>query len=198
VSTTQYPLAYDADGNPLAVPEGATSWRVRRGGRRGRPKLVFDAETGRQLEFPITATFEDLLEAGLPGDRYRLEAVDASGRNLPNVIAIIEVPESEEEAAEKQRELAAEVQPDPLLARLVDSNVRAIEAMASAFGPLGPARTLPPPPVVMAPEQPRREEPAIQPEKIMEMLITVGKMLADTFKPSAPSAPPPPPAGGAS
>jgi hypothetical protein len=97
-ANVKYPLAFDMDGNPITMPPEATSWRVRRGGgRRGRPRPVFDQETGRQLEVPLEATIEDLIDAGCKPDRYRLEAVDADGRLIPDVVAIIELPGAHEE-----------------------------------------------------------------------------------------------------
>ena len=64
MTTDHYSLARDADGNPLEVPAGAKAWRVRRGGgRRGRPRSVFDNETGRQLEIPLDATIEAKIRA---------------------------------------------------------------------------------------------------------------------------------------
>jgi hypothetical protein len=92
-TTPKYPLAFDLAGDPITLPPEAVSWRVRRGGgRRGRPRPVFDQETGRQLEVALTATIEDLIDAGCRPDRYRLEAVDGEGRLIPDVVAIIELP----------------------------------------------------------------------------------------------------------
>ena len=100
-----YPLAFDGDGNPIMVPEEARSWRVRRGGgRRGRPRHVFDPETGRQLEIPITATFDDLIDLDFEADRYRLEAVDEAGHILPDVpAAVVEIRETVEESEARQK-----------------------------------------------------------------------------------------------
>src|SRR5262249_27843449 len=90
---TRYPLAYDANGNPLDVPPEAVAWRVRRGGgRRGRPRHMFDPETGRQLEVPLAATLDSLIDAGCLGDRYLLYPVDGEGRVIPGVVAVTEVP----------------------------------------------------------------------------------------------------------
>src|SRR6185312_12359387 len=97
-SETRYPLAFDANGNPLMVPSGAVAWRVRRGGgRRGRPRNVFDAETGRQLEVPLGATLQDLIETNVPADRYLLYPVDAQGLIMSGVVAVTEVPADESE-----------------------------------------------------------------------------------------------------
>src|SRR5687767_10910174 len=92
-SARGYPLANGANGEPLDVPENAVAWRVRRGGgRRGRPRIVFDNETGRQLEVSIHATIEDLVDCGCPAGRYRLEAVDKDGRLIPGIVAVTEIP----------------------------------------------------------------------------------------------------------
>src|SRR5947207_332217 len=89
-SSQKYPLAFDHDGNPIAIPEGAVAWRVRRGGgRRGRPRPVFDQDTGRQVEVELNATIDDLIDAGCKPGRYRLELVDAEGRLLPAAPAAI-------------------------------------------------------------------------------------------------------------
>src|SRR6185312_12340110 len=96
-SETRYPLAFDANGNPLMVPSGAVAWRVRRGGgRRGRPRNMFDAETGRQLEIPLGATLQDLIDTNVPADRYLLYPVDAQGIIIPGVVAVTEVPHDED------------------------------------------------------------------------------------------------------
>src|SRR5690349_23195330 len=97
-SETRHPLAFDANGNPLTVPDGACGWRVRRGGgRRGRPRNVFDAETGRQLEIPLGATLQDLIETNVPADRYLLYPVDAAGQIMPGIVAVTEVPAGDDD-----------------------------------------------------------------------------------------------------
>ncbi|MGZ7079011.1 MAG: hypothetical protein ACXVJT_06320, partial [Thermoanaerobaculia bacterium] len=88
----QYPLANDANGNPLDVPAEAVGWRVRKLARRaGRPKVLFDAETGRPLELPLTVTYDDFVEQVNEPGRFRLEAVDGSGRVIPGCVAVTEV-----------------------------------------------------------------------------------------------------------
>src|SRR3954470_24587166 len=99
----RYPLANDANGNPLDVPETAAAWRVRRAsGRPGRPQNVYDPETGRHLEGPLHGAVDDLREAGCGPGRYRLEAVDADSKLLtPSIVAFTElVPDGERGEAE--------------------------------------------------------------------------------------------------
>jgi hypothetical protein len=98
----KHPLANDANGNPIDVPERAAAWRLRRGGgRRGRPRNVYDPDTGRQLERPLNITIDDLIDLGLSAGRYRLEAIDADGLLIPGVVAFTEIsPEAIADAAE--------------------------------------------------------------------------------------------------
>src|SRR5438552_16869583 len=94
----QHPLAFDADGNPLTLPPEAKAWRVRRGGgRRGRPRSVFDPETGLKLDMPPGCRIEDLIDHGCAPDRYRLEAIDGEGRTIPGLLAIGEVPNGDDD-----------------------------------------------------------------------------------------------------
>src|SRR4051812_7618563 len=88
----RYPLANDVHGNPIELPPEAAAWRVRAGGgRKGRPRMVFDGDTGKQLEVPLGATLDDLEAMGCGPDRYRLEAIDGNGRLLPGVVAFTEL-----------------------------------------------------------------------------------------------------------
>lgn len=173
-TTKQYPLANDANGDPLDIPAHAVAWRVRRGGgRRGRPRVVFDAETGRQLEIGLGATIDDLIDHGCPPGRYRLEAIDADGRMIPGVIAITEIPAGADEPDEEAPEVA-----DPfrqvlqLVGQLVDTNCRAMEAMASAFGQVRPAQ-------IMYPPEPPHSE-GMKPDQLAQ-LMELAKGVASAF-----------------
>jgi len=87
-----YPLASDANGEPLTVPSNAVAWRVRKLARKaGRPKLIFDPETGRPIEVPINASFQDFVDCLSESGRYRLEAIDALGRAIPGCVGVTEV-----------------------------------------------------------------------------------------------------------
>jgi hypothetical protein len=159
-SASRYPLAYDSNGNPLDIPATAVAWRVRRGGgRRGRPRNVFDGETGRQLEIPLGSTLDDLISTGCPADRYLLYPIDSEGRMLAGIVAVTEVPEGDDGDGD------ASLQPDdksPLLALLVrqqatierqnEQLARALESTVSGYGPVRPPAPIAPTPIMM--EQP--------------------------------------------
>lgn len=142
------PLGFDASGNPIDVPESATAWRVRRAlGRPGRPQTVYDPDTGRQLELPITATLDDLRDCGCGPARYRLEAIDAESKALvPAVVAFVEVVETSDEDPEEPqmvgvtpRDLVSGNRAMKTVERQADALCRVAEAMARAFGPVQPA-----------------------------------------------------------
>jgi hypothetical protein len=156
---TRYPLAYDGNGNPLNVPAGAVAWRVRRGGgRRGRPRHVFDAETGRQLEVPIGASVDDLIEAGCEPDRYLLYPVDAEGRVIDGVVAVTHVSAVEEDdraaregagGGEAPVLVTLVIQQHQTIRHQAEMLARALEATTSGYGRVRPAAE--PAPVVIEP-----------------------------------------------
>lgn len=138
----KYPLANDANGNPLDVPAEAVAWRVRKLARRaGRPKVLFDVETGRPLELPLTVTFDDFVEQVNEAGRFRLEVVDGTGRVIPGCVAVTEVvlDEADDGNASMPRN-AADAVPHlhQLIAQLVEANTQVMKAMASAFGSVQP------------------------------------------------------------
>jgi hypothetical protein len=137
----KHPLANDANGNPIDVPPEAVAWRVRKLARRaGRPKVLFDAETGRPLEVPIGATFEDFVEMVNESGRFRLEAVDGDGRIMPLCVAVTEVALDEDDALPSLPRNTSEetMHLHQLVAHLVDANTQVMKAMASAFGSVQP------------------------------------------------------------
>ncbi len=142
-ATPMYPLARDANGNPLDVPAEAVAWRVRKLARKaGRPKVLFDAETGLPRELPLTSGYDDFIDQVNESGRFRLEPVDGHGRIIPGCVAVTEVvfDDDEEEAARPKQ--AAESAPElmRLVAELVESNAQVMRAMASAFGQVQPSR----------------------------------------------------------
>ncbi len=161
-----YPLAFDAAGNPITVPPEAVGWRVRRGGGvPGRPRNVYDAATGRPLNISLDATVHDLIARGCPPDQYRLEAIDANGQIIPDVVAIVEIPGGggdEDDGGPlmpTEPVTAALTQTLQLLGRTIEANCRTMMAMASAFGSVRPTA-----PVVAAPEP---SKPPIDPTAAM-------------------------------
>ena len=184
----QHPMAFDVDGNPITLPPEAVAWRVRRGGgRRGRPRAVFDHDTGLQLDVPLTASIDDLAERGCKPDRYRLEAVDEDGRVIPNIVAIVELPSEEEDEEEKPQPLLPEP-PDKLtmafalIEKVVNANSQTMQAMASAFGTVRPAHEQPAPIVIEQPQQAAPAPTGMQPEQLIQMVTGIGQMLANAWK----------------
>jgi hypothetical protein len=177
----KHPLAFDVEGNPLSLPPEAVAWRVRRGGgRRGRPRMVFDSETGRQLEIPVVAALDDLIDRGCPPDRYRLEAVDAEGRSIPGMVAIVEIADDREEepAEEKPRDATVDAlrEMTGLLRQAMDTQCRTVEALASAFGSVRPVE---PAPVVVAPPP---QAAGVQPEQLFNTLMSGAQALAGAWQ----------------
>jgi hypothetical protein len=200
----EHPLAFDIDGNPIDLPLEAKAWRVRRGGgRRGRPRAVFDPDTGLQLDVQLSATIDDLIERGCKPGRYRLEAVDADGRVMPGLVAVVEVSGEDDEDERESERPALAPEPDPLgkalslVGQLVVAHCQTMAAMASAFGTVRPAHEEPSP-IVLAAQPPARDvEPpsGLKPEQLMQMVMQVGQMLAGAWKAGTAQAAP---VGGAS
>lgn len=182
-----HPLAFDANGNPMQLPEAAKRWRVRRGGgRRGRPRNVFDPDTGLQLEVPIGASLEDLIERGCTADRYRLEAVDEAGHTIEGLVAVVEVPATDDESSVESEPKKDEETVQHLRAvidRLVAANSSTMQAMASAFGTVRPQHDAPAPVILQPPPvAPPPTESGMKPEQMMQMFTTFGPMVAQALK----------------
>jgi hypothetical protein len=140
----QFPLANDSNGDPIDLPPQAVKFRVRKmpSGRAGRPKSVFDRDTGRQLEVPLDIQLEELAERVTESGRYRLEAIDASARTIPGCIAFTEVEMEDDDDVEETTPSShgEHAHLVALVEKVVDSNTRVMEAMASAFGQVRPHR----------------------------------------------------------
>ncbi len=81
-------LAFDANGEPFAVPAEVATWRVRRflrPGQRGAPEIVY-GEDGAPLHVPVELSLSDFRGAvrAAPG-RYRLDAIDRKGRTVEGI-----------------------------------------------------------------------------------------------------------------
>jgi hypothetical protein len=120
----RYPLANDAEGNPIDVPPTVTSWRVRRQpSRQGRPKAIQNGN-GDPLTVPLDATFEDLRALGCEPDRYRFDGLDAKGAIVdPPVVAFAEILAT---AADRQATLITGT--DPAVYRMADALARVVES----------------------------------------------------------------------
>ena len=79
------PLAHDARGNPLALPDGAAGWRVKRQ-TAGRPRVCVGPDR-EPLRFSLETTAADLLDMLGPG-AYRLDAIDEVGEVLDYVTTV--------------------------------------------------------------------------------------------------------------
>jgi hypothetical protein len=188
---SRYPLAFDGNGNPIDIPATAVAWRVRRGGgRRGRPRNVFDAETGRQLEVPLGSTLNELIEAGCPADRYLLYPVDAEGRIIPGIVAITEIldgateteePDAATAAADKQSMQALLYEQMRTIAKQSETMCRALEATTSGYGQVRPIIPQPTPVIVEAPAPPEESSSGFKPEQIAEFM-GMAKMFFDALK----------------
>lgn len=73
------PLACDALGNLLPLPEGTAAWRVCRH-TAGRPRVLTGPD-GAAMRFPLTTTATALVELCGP-DTYRIYALDELGEEL--------------------------------------------------------------------------------------------------------------------
>jgi hypothetical protein len=70
------PLAKDAAGVTIEIPEGATGWRIWQH-TRGRPRVVLDQDR-EPLQLGLSATLADLSDTVGPGS-YRLRPVSRQG-----------------------------------------------------------------------------------------------------------------------
>jgi hypothetical protein len=79
------PLAIDANGNPIDIPDGAASWRICRK-TTGRPREIVD-ENKHPVRFPLDMTCEQLVER-CGRDVYRVYALDEVGELLDHVSTV--------------------------------------------------------------------------------------------------------------
>jgi hypothetical protein len=84
-SPSTVPLARDAEGNLIEIPEGAIGWRIRRQ-TGGRPRLVLDSRKQPML-FPLDYTIADVEDVLSPGN-YLLDIVDKNGEPLGMMAAV--------------------------------------------------------------------------------------------------------------
>jgi len=92
------PLARDAQGNLLPVPDGTCAWRVCRH-TKGRPRIV-NGPDKQPARFPLDTTAEDLADA-CGADTYRVYALDEVG-NVIDYLTTIELGRELRNAAEPE------------------------------------------------------------------------------------------------
>ncbi len=182
----EHPLAKDINGDPVEVPDDAVAWRVRRrSGKQGRPQSVFDPETGTPLEIELDSGIDELRPYGSGG--YRLDAIDGSGKLIAGVTAYVEVPAEEVAVVEPQapsETVVALRELTQLLRESMTANTRALEAMASAFGPVKPASRGPAaePVVVAAPTDQQAKGWEAQLVAAIPQLIQAVPMIVQAFQ----------------
>lgn len=91
------PLAHDAQGNPIAMPDGTDSWMLKRC-TSGRPKVI-NGTDGRPLRLPLGTTAEQIADTFGPGT-YRLDALDEVGTPLDHV-RTVEIGRDDDEPADE-------------------------------------------------------------------------------------------------
>jgi hypothetical protein len=181
----RYPLGNDVNGNPIDVPPDAKAWRVRQGGgRRGRPKVIFDDATGRQLEVPLETTFEEFCEYELAPGQYRLEAVDGNGQLIPNIVAVTMIPDEPEEApAAPTLAMDERAQYLRTIQQQHETMCRALQVMASAFGTVKPQ--FDEPVIRNAAEPPVTPSPTSQIQQIQELMNAFPGMVSQILQQAA-------------
>jgi hypothetical protein len=89
-------LAFNQSGDPFALPEHVTGWRVKRMKPRGAPELVYGTD-GHPLVIDRAADMDDLRTAVGQAGRYRLDPVNDDGQIATGVpIAYVHVVQPEE------------------------------------------------------------------------------------------------------
>jgi hypothetical protein len=85
LETQHPPLARDAQGNFVAIPEGTVAWRLCRQ-TTGRPKEVVGPDK-RTLRVPLETTADELADM-CGADMYRVYALDEVGKVLDYVVTV--------------------------------------------------------------------------------------------------------------
>lgn len=92
------PLARDAQGNLLALPDGTCAWRICRH-TKGRPRIVSGPDK-QPARFPLDTTTEDLADA-CGADTYRVYALDEVG-NVIDYVTTVDISRELRNAAEPE------------------------------------------------------------------------------------------------
>ncbi len=99
------PLAHDEQGHPVAMPDGAAWWAIKRH-TTGRPKAILGPDR-RPVRLPLDTTEEEIADTFGPGI-YRFDALDEVGNQLDHVTTLeIGLDDSDDEDDERDRSLGA-------------------------------------------------------------------------------------------
>lgn len=150
-NTPHPPLAHDAQGNPIAVPDGTTSWMLKRQ-TTGRPKIL-NGPDRRPLRLPLDTTAEEILETYGPG-MYRVDALDSLGNPLDHVTTFVvgEEDTSDDETEQRSWPTSRSDGSDlrfalQTITQMAQAQARSLEAVAEAQADwvrgLASARALP-------------------------------------------------------
>jgi hypothetical protein len=85
IETEHPPLARDASGHLLPVPDGTCAWRICRQ-TTGRPRIIVGPDK-QPMRFPLDVTPDELLELCGP-DTYRVYALDDVGNVIDHVATV--------------------------------------------------------------------------------------------------------------
>lgn len=128
--TNSAPLAVDGEGKPIALPDGASHWNIRRH-TGGRPRLMLDASK-QPLRLGLEMTLADLEDILAPA-KYWLDLIDQAGNSLGLAVrpVLIGGPANEERTPERDAVEDAPAAPLPLgsdVRLVLEANVRAMQA----------------------------------------------------------------------
>jgi hypothetical protein len=171
-------LGFDRAGMKIKLAPEAVGFKVLVS-RQGHPVAVQDPDAGGPLHIPL-ATLPAELRDKIGSGRFVLVQVDERLDPIPKAAtAYVEfLADRDEEAFSTGGVGLDATQAAPylqLIGRLVDTHCRAMEAMASAFGPVRPART----PYAEAPVA--GDERAMRPDELVQGVASVVKSVADVW-----------------
>jgi hypothetical protein len=101
------PLARDAQGNLLALPDGTSAWRICRH-TKGRPRII-NGPDKQPTRFSLDTTQEDLADA-CGADTYRVYALDEVG-NVIDYVTTVETSRELRNAGDSEAHLVPALRP---------------------------------------------------------------------------------------
>jgi len=132
-NTNHPPLARNAQGHPVEMPDGAVWWQLKRE-TRGRPSLIKGPD-GQPVRVPLDKTKQDVLETWGAGT-FRLDALDALG-NVLDYVTTVEIRDDESSDDDDERDVDARDVSDlrytlQTLSQVTRANADAIRAVTEA------------------------------------------------------------------